>query len=100
MKIAPGDRVEVTMSQRDQELLSEHTFADPEYAERLRAVPGKTELVGSYTLDDLEDLLGYVATEANHTKNRRLQRELDALHGRLASIQASYDDGSWQDSAV
>jgi hypothetical protein len=29
------------------------------------------------------DLLGYIAAEANHTKSKKLQKELDALYDRL-----------------
>lgn len=99
-KIAADERVEVRMSLRDRELLLEHTFVDPEYAQRLRAVPGKSGLVAGYTLDDLEDILGHIAAEANHTEDRKLQEELDALYERLAAVQESYDDGSGQENAV
>ena len=99
-RIAPDERVEVTMSVRDRELLFEHTFADREYSRCLSAVPGTTKLVGRYTLDDLEDILGFIAAEANHTEDPALEEELHALYERLAAIQESYDDGSWQDSAV
>ena len=98
--ISPDDHVEVRMSQRDRELLVDHTLADPEYTERLRPVPGKVAFVACYTLNDIEDILGYVAAEANHTEDRKLQGELDAMYERLTSIQDSYDDGLWQDNAV
>ena len=47
-----------------------------------------------YTLEDLEDILGYIAWEANHTNDRKLQRELDDFYDRLYRIQRSYDDGN------
>jgi hypothetical protein len=58
------------------------------------------ELVGQYTLDDLEDMLGYIAAQANHTDDDKLREELENLYDRLSAVQESYDDGSWQDSAV
>ena len=76
-RINPGDRVRVKLRVRDRELLLEHTPAGPEYAERLQPVPGGSGLVGEYTLDDLEDMLGYIAAEANHTEEAKLQKELD-----------------------
>jgi hypothetical protein len=88
------------MSSRERELLVDHTFADPEYAERLREIPGKTGYVGAYTLDDLEDMLGYIAAEANHCEDRKLQKELYKFIDRLSDLQQSYDDGSWQDGAL
>lgn len=97
--LEPDEKVEVRMSARDRVLLLEHTLGDPEYAERLRPTPTGGDLVGGYTLDDLEDMLGYIAAEANHTEDKKLRRELDALYERLIRIQRSYDDGNWNDSA-
>lgn len=94
-RIKPGEVVRIELSERDRVLLLDHTLADPEYANRLRAVPGKRQLFAEYTLDDLEDILGYVAAEANNTKGKKLQAELDDLYDRLAEIQDSYDDGLW-----
>jgi hypothetical protein len=96
--IQPGDTVEVRLSLRDRVLLLEHTVADPEYAERLQPTATGTEVVGRYTLEDLEDILGYVDAEANHTEDERLQRELDVLHDKLLAIQCAYDDGGWAGS--
>ena len=99
-KIRPDEKVPVRMTKRDRDLLLEHTFADPEYAERLRPAPSGKGLVAEYTLDDLEDILGYVAAEANHTDDKKLRRELDAFYDRLLRTQRSFDDGNWNDSAI
>lgn len=99
-KIKPEEKIDVRLTARDKQLLLEHTLGDPEYAKRLELIPGSTDLIGQYTLDDLEDLIGYIAAEANHTEEAELQQELDALYDRLYKIQRSYDDGSWNDSAI
>jgi len=49
-----------------------------------------------YTLDDLDQLLGHIAAEANHCKSKKLQRELHELFDRLRDVMESYDDGGWQ----
>jgi hypothetical protein len=85
---------------RDRELLLEYTLEDPEYAGRLRPAPTGKGLVGEYTLDDLEDILGYVAAEANHTGDASLRQELDDLFDRLLETQRSFDDGGWSDSGI
>jgi hypothetical protein len=41
--------------------------------------------------------VGYIAAEANHTVDKALQDELDALYLRLVAEMESYDDGSWQE---
>ena len=93
-RIAYGEAVEVVFSPVDAELVREHTFADPEYLRRFRATPGSGgRLVGKFSLDDLDDLLGYVAAEANHTKSKKLQKQLDSLYDRLKRVMDSYDDG-------
>jgi len=99
-KIQADEKVTVRMTARDRTLLLDHTLGDPEYAGRLRPAPSGRGLVGDYSLDDLEDILGYIAAEANHTKDKKLRRELDALHDRLFRIQRDYDDGNWNDSAI
>lgn len=99
-KIQPDEKVMVRMTTRDRELLLEHTLGDPEYAERLRPASTGKGLVGEYTLDDLEDILGYVAAEANHTEDKKLSRQLDALFNRLLRTQRSYDEGNWNNSAI
>ena len=58
------------------------------------------EYVGNYTLADLEDILGYLAAEANHTEDRKLRGELDVFYDRLSAVQQSYDDGLWQEGGV
>jgi hypothetical protein len=87
------------MNKGDQQLIENLSAADPGYATRLRAVPGKEQLVGEFTLDDLEDLLGHLAADANHAKDGKIQKRLDALYDRLLAVQRSYDDGNRQDSA-
>jgi hypothetical protein len=79
------------------ELIVEETFADAELTQRLTmtTVKGRRFLV-KYTLDDLDLLLGYIAAEANHCKDRKLQREFDRLYVRLQKAMQAYDDGAWQ----
>ena len=91
-KIKPDTKIEIRFSIREKELLNDHTFVDTEYIDCIREVPGKSYLVGHYTLEDLEDVLGFVAAEANHATNKKLQRELEDLYDRLCEIEESYDD--------
>lgn len=60
-RIQPDEKVAIPMTSRDRELLLEHTLGAPEYAARLRPASTGNGLVGEYALDDLEDILGYVA---------------------------------------
>ena len=45
-----------------------------------------------FTLDDLDELAGFVAAEANHAKVKKLEKELRRLYGRIAEVLESYTD--------
>ncbi len=96
-KITPGQKVEVGFKPRERQLVLDHTFAGPELTSALRRahlVDGRH--VVRYALGDLDELLGYVAAEANHSTDKKVRRELDALYARLRCEMESYDDGMWQ----
>ena len=99
-RIEEGEGVPVRLGQSDVKLIEGLTLFDDSYVTRLSASPGSTDVVGSFTLDELDDLLGCIAADANHTEDRRLERELDSLYDRLQAIMDAYDDGRWQDSAL
>ena len=62
---------------------------------QMAVVKGR-KLVVKLTLDDLEEIIGYIAAEANHTDDKKLQKELDHLLEQLRTTLESYDDGMWQ----
>lgn len=77
-------RISVAFTARERSLLLEHTFADPEYANRLDDTGGRW--IGGFTASELDDILGDVAAAANHTPRAKLRGELDALYDRLESL--------------
>jgi len=61
--------------------------------ERLRsAAPLGSRLIVQLTLDDVDDLAGHVAAEANHSAEPRVRRALEAVYDRLANIEARFTD--------
>ena len=67
-KIQPGEPVPISFSLEERDLILEHTFVGPEITDPLRIAPLKgSKVLAKFTLDDLDDLLGYIAAEANHT---------------------------------
>jgi len=91
--------IKVSFTPRERELILEHTSADLELTDRLAiSIVKDRRLVAKYTLDDLDALGGYVAAEANHCKDRKLQKELYELFGRLQKTMEGYDDGAWQEA--
>ncbi|HUM04321.1 MAG TPA: hypothetical protein VLT90_02600 [Terriglobales bacterium] len=91
--VRAGEKVLLKLSHRERELILEHTFADDELTASLRIAPASNKAsVYSFTLDDLEELSGYVGAEANHAKDKKLQRELDRLFERMQAVLESYTD--------
>ena len=79
-----AERIKVSFTARERDLLREHTFADPEYADRFGGASGGR--VAEFTASELDDILGHLAAAANHTRGARLRDELDALYDRLETL--------------
>ena len=92
-RIAVGEKVPLELTERERDLIMKHTFAGNDLTDRLRIVPspGRRPLY-RFTLDDLDELAGYVAAEANHAKVKKLEKELRQLYGRIADVLESYTD--------
>ena len=88
--VGPDDRIPLPLSARDRELIVEHGFADTDLTERLRLNPdtGKSQIF-YFTLDELDDLIGYVAAEANHA-DEKAKQEWDVLYDRMAILLDTY----------
>ena len=78
--IAVGEKVPLELTERERDLIINHTFADNNLTNRLRVVPspGRRPFY-RFTLDDLDELAGYLAAEANHAKFKKLEKELRQL---------------------
>ena len=88
-----NEKVALQLSDRECQLIVKHTFAGDELTRRLRIVPRSGEApVYRFTLDDLDELAGYVAAEANHAKAKKLEKELRRLYGRIATVLESSAD--------
>ena len=95
-KISESTRVPVELTARERELILKHTYADDDLLAPVHLLPEVGKQVAKYTLYDIEELQGFVASEANHANDRRLERELSALHEHLQREMEKYDDGNWQ----
>jgi repressor LexA len=92
-RIKPEQRLDFRLTLEERDLIIERTFIDAEMKERLRAAPPYgSRLIVQLTLDDMDDLAGHVAAEANPCAEPRVRRALEAVHDRLANIEASFTD--------
>ena len=92
-KIRRGQAFEIHFSQAEKDLLEEHTLMDSEYMNRLQSPDSGETWTGSYTLDDLEDMLGYIGEGEGHAQDKKIARRLGSLGSRLNQELDSYDDG-------
>jgi hypothetical protein len=89
--IRPNQELPLELTDRERELILEHAFADEALIGRLRVVPTPNQrAVFHFTLDDLDDLAGCVAAEANHAKDKKLRKEWDRIYARISDVLDSY----------
>jgi len=89
-KVPYGTKLPVKLTLRERDLIRDETFCDPDFA-KFSVVEGKGLKI-EMSLDDIEEIQGYVAAEANHTENKKLQKELDLLFNKLQVYLDAYDD--------
>lgn len=93
IQIQRDEMVPLELNDRERELIQWHSFADGTLTDRLRVVPKTGERpVFHFTLDDLDELAGFVASEANHAKNKKLQKEWFHLCNRIEAALEGYTD--------
>jgi hypothetical protein len=76
-------KIAIGFTERQRDLLENQTFVQDSYWRRLRPKEGHKKLFGAFTIDELEDMLGFLAAAANHAGTRRLQDDLDALSDKI-----------------
>ncbi|MCZ2149651.1 MAG: plasmid pRiA4b ORF-3 family protein [Bryobacterales bacterium] len=93
-RIAPGSTLPLELTDRERDLILKQSFAEEDLTRRLRLVspPGQSTVV-RYTLDELDDLAGYVAAESNHAKDPKLHKLWEAIYVKIAALLESYTDG-------
>jgi len=91
-QIPYGTKLPVALTLRERDIIRDETFCNPEFAKC--AVVVGTGIRVELSLNEIEEIQGYVAAEANHTKNAKRQKELDRLFGKLQEFLDTYDDQS------
>jgi hypothetical protein len=81
------NEVVIKFTPEERDLIIDHTFAGPDLTKRLQIaeIKGK-HLITKYSTYDLEELIGFIAAEANHTDDKKIGKKLDRLFERLSDI--------------
>ena len=81
------NEIEIKFTPEERDLIIDHTFAGLDLTKRLQLVEIKGKyLIANYSTYDLEDLIGFIAAEANHTDDKKTGKKLDRLCERLTRI--------------
>jgi repressor LexA len=92
-RVPPGGRISIRLTDRERKLILDHTFIGGDLERRIRvaAADGPAVLI-ALDLNDLDELLGHVAAEANHSKNPSIAKHLSRVHERLSRIGETHAD--------
>ena len=90
--IPSGTKLPVALTLRERDLIRDETFCDPDFAKC--AVVDGTGIKVELSLDEIEEIQGYVAAAANHTNGAKLRKELDRLFAKFQVFLDTYDDQS------
>ena len=91
-KIAREERIPVGLSIEDRDLILDHTLIDPDPIQLLKtSEPEKGMITIHLTLDDLDDILGCIAFEVNHTNDPNVEAVLGKVYDRLADIESMFE---------
>ena len=84
-------RISVRFTIEECDLILNQTFAGEDLTERLHeARTGGKYIKVAYTLDELDDLAGFIAAEANHAEDKKLEKKLEALYDKISDIEKKY----------
>jgi repressor LexA len=91
--VTPGTRLSFRCSVRERDLILERALLDPEIEACLcAAAPAGSRLLVELTLDDIDDLLGCTAAEANHCDDPKVRSVLHATCDRLSQLLDQFTD--------
>ena len=80
-KIPYGEKLPVLFTESEIAIIRDRViYPEPE---QLNGIVSKNKIKVMLSLDDIDDLMGYVAAEANHTDDKKLQNTLDKIFDRL-----------------
>ncbi len=85
------NEIEIKFTTQERDLIIDHTFTGPNLTQRLQIAEIKGKyLIAKYSMYDLDELIGFIAAEANHTDDKKNEKKLDRLFDKLNSILEKY----------
>jgi len=89
--IPPGEKLPLKLTAAERTLVLEQLpCLDLDYEQVIRDTPAGHPIL--LDLGELDDFGGYVAAEANHTKDKKLQKKLDAIFQKIQDLLDTHTD--------
>jgi hypothetical protein len=90
-QIQSGEKVPLKLTAAERKLVVEELTVLDDQCERIvRNTPADGPVM--LTLDELDEFMGYVAAEANHCRDRKKQKRLDAVFQKMEKLLGAYTD--------
>ena len=91
VRIKPGEKLGLDLSAAERETVLNHLVClDIELEEAVRTTADDAPV--KLTLDELEDLHGHCAAEANHTSDKKLKKALGGVLRKIESLLDRFTD--------
>ena len=92
IELEHGQKIMVTFTLKERDLILNCMVLENYLIEMFKiAVIKNNQISIHFTIDELEDLLGYIAAEANHSDDRKLVNRLEKLYDRLDELVLLYE---------
>lgn len=90
--VHPGQSIGLRLTTQERQLLTDEALIlDEDYVDRIQAAPPDRPEV-PFTLDELDDLCGNIAFNANHAQSKKLQKALDAICAKIQHLLETHTD--------
>jgi hypothetical protein len=89
-QIRTDEQISISLTLRERDLIQNHTSYDPDFAALAEIKDNNFQ--SKLSLDEIDEVLGYIAAEANHCNDRKLEKELDSLFEKLKKIEGSFEE--------
>ena len=87
-----GQKIMVTFTLNERDLILNCMVLENYLIEMFKiAIIKNNQISIHFTIDELEDLLGYIAAEANHADDKKLVNRLEKLYDRLDELVLLYE---------
>jgi len=90
-RIQPDEPIGLKLGVSERLMIQQLPLVEREIAERVAKAPKEEKKIG-FTLDELDDLIGHVAAELNHTENESKQHYLEQIYNKIDHLLHAYTD--------